>query len=95
MQNEVWVCNGQEFKVGDKVRVMRQVESFDPDGMGEGIRWANEWIPAEDLDWKAMDGYLGLEFVIESIDSHGAVFETFEADGPSYAFPLKALDKVA
>lgn len=89
----VWICNGVEFKVGDKVRVVRQVESFDPNGMGNGVEWENTWCSA-DGDWKAMDGYLGLEFTIAEIESYGVTFET-DLDGLSYALPLAALEKVS
>lgn len=95
-----WVCNGVEFKVGDKVRVMRRVKDNDPDGMGEGIPWQNNWIAAE-TGWAGMDGFLGLTFEIEDITAEGATFvvaekyRKFVEHDAQYAFPLSCLDKVA
>ena len=84
-RKDVMVCNGVEFRPGDKVRVMRQVEESDPNGMGEGVPWDNCWVAD-------MDNYLGLEFTIMDIDTFGVMFYSDTHVG--YAFPLAALDKV-
>lgn len=83
MSRNTFVCNNVEFKVGDKVRVMREVETGDSNGMGEGQSWENSWE-------EGMTLCLGLEFEIENIYRDiGAEFK-----GGSYIFPLAALMKV-
>lgn len=92
MQAE-WIYNGVEFKVGDRVKVVSDAPTADPNGMGVGIEWENSWVHAEYLFGAAyphMDGYIGLEFVIEDIDETGVIFE--DGDGcVSYAFPLSCM----
>jgi hypothetical protein len=99
MQDQKWVVNGVEFGEGDKVKVARIEEDFAENGMGEGKKWNNTWAHAVGSTWLGMDGYLGLEFVIASLDDVGVYFELPEgfadADYGSFAFPLTALDLVA
>lgn len=82
-----WISNGQEFKIGNIVRVMRQAETDAPDGMGEGRQWDNSYH-------EAMDAYLGLTFEIADISEQGVEFAT-EHDGCSFLFPLTSLDFIA
>jgi len=86
-----WICNGVEFKEGDRVRVVSQEVDDAEDGMGTGCQWENAWIHDDLSGDKGMDAYLGLEFTIEEITVHGA---TFESTSISYGFPLTALEKV-
>lgn len=75
-----WVCNGIEFTVGDKVRVLREYDSAEKgDGMGTGCVFSNSWAPG-------MDKEIGKEFTIRSIDSTGVSFK--EA---GYGWPLCVL----
>lgn len=85
MAQQQWFVNGVEFNVGDKVRVMRQVESFDPNGMGDGVEWENTWVDD-------MDRFLGLEFEISDFSPEGV---DLSEETCFYLFPLTALDKVA
>jgi hypothetical protein len=87
-----WILNGVEYRVGNVVRVMRQVEDYDPNGMGDGMEWDNTWIASDGEDL-GMDEYLGLSFEIAEISEEGVFFEG--ADACSYAFPLASLDKIA
>jgi hypothetical protein len=83
MAQKQWLVNGVEFKAGDRVRVMRQIETNDENGMGDGVEWENNWVDE-------MDKYLGLEFEILDISPEGAdISKTC-----FYLFPLAALDKV-
>lgn len=92
-----WAIDGQEFQVGNVVRVMRQVEDFDPNGMGEGFAWDNTWV-GFDSDSSAataegMNKYLGMTFVIADISLEGVEFEG--ASNLSFLFPLSSLQYVA
>lgn len=99
MQQAVWTNDGVTFQVGDVVRVVRMVESFDPNGMGSGKKWDNTWA-GSCLNQAGMDGYFGLEFTISDINEQGVFFEIPEnLEGTEYTiggygFPLKALEIV-
>jgi hypothetical protein len=83
-----------EFREGDRVKVVRFEENLAPNGMGEGIEWDNTWVNARYEDNGTinlnMDGYFGIEFVINHIDQSGVEFE----NDLGYAFPLSSLEKV-
>lgn len=83
MSDKKWICNGVEFKVGDKVKIVRKVASHCGNGMGEGVEWENIWE-------MSMDNYIG---EIATIDYIGYAGVSFEEGG--YGWPLSALEKVA
>lgn len=99
-----WEYNGVEFNPGDRVKVVRLEHDAAPNGMGSGIQWDNNWIGREkDADGNTvvdgMDGAIGHEFVINTIDERGVIFTDFveqELDfEPSlYAYPLSVLEKM-
>jgi hypothetical protein len=67
-----------KFKIGDRVKVVRRVESQ------EG--WNNSWN-------KSMDSYLGKQYVIDNIDSSfGISFES--ESSPVYRFPSDSLELI-
>lgn len=82
-----YTLNGQTFVAGNVVRVMRQAETGEANGMGEGVKWENSYH-------EAMDRYLGMTFVIADIGAEGVEFET-EHEGYSFLFPLSSLDWIA
>lgn len=82
-----WISNGQEYKIGNIVRVMRQAETGETDGMGEGQDWDNSYE-------EKMDAYLGLTFEIADICEQGVEFAT-EHNGCSFLFPLTSLEWIA
>lgn len=92
MSGKAWICNGVEFKEGDRVRVMRQEEDYAENGMGNGRAWCNNWVGENDEGEKGMDAYLGLEFEIAEITSCGAIFVSPEI---GYAFPLTSLERIS
>lgn len=74
--------NGTLYAVGDKVRIERKVDTQDPDGMGAGKPWTNQWV-------ENMDEYLGREGTLAIVTSVGV---RINIDGRTgYSFPLKAL----
>lgn len=88
---EQWVYNGVEFREGDRVKIVRDAEDYDPNGMGAGVTWKNGWIHTQKDDglvYPHMDGYIGLEFEIEFITEHGAFFT---AEDNSFGFPLSCM----
>jgi hypothetical protein len=92
-----WIVAGQEFAVGNVVRVMRQVEDADPNGMGDGVKWENNWVgfygEAGDNTPYGMNKCLGMSFVIEDIEPEGVTFEG--AGELSFLFPLAAFDFIS
>lgn len=81
-----WIYNGVEFQIGDRVKVVRDAEDGDPNGMGAGRSWNNGWIHAEN-GYQLMDGYIGLEFEVADIDEHGVFF----SEDHTYGFPLSCM----
>jgi hypothetical protein len=75
-----WECDGVRFKVGDKVKIVRKVETHDKNGMGLGREWKNCWNPA-------MDGLIGESGKIGNITDQGAW-----VDDVSYYWPLSSLE---
>jgi len=76
------------LKVGDKVRVVRKVESYDVHGMGHGIMWRAKW-PSD------MDSAIGREFTVDSVDSvKSGNGVTLRHNNWNYNFPLSALELV-
>jgi hypothetical protein len=71
----------QEFKIGDRVKVVRQVPSNDPNGMGSGLQWCNSWIDS-------MDKFIGKEGVITYVDNLCGIGIGL------YSFPSAALELV-
>lgn len=69
-----------DIQVGDVVVVARMVKSNDPNGMGLGEKWDNQW-------YYKMDAYIDKQFTISIIDSYGARFE----NDVKYGFPLTSL----
>lgn len=53
-----------KFKIGDKVKVVRKVETHSFDGMGEGIEWGNSWT-------SKMNDSIGKTFIIRSYYPQG------------------------
>jgi hypothetical protein len=91
-----WILNGTEFAIGNVVRVMRQVQQDDPNGMGDGVAWNNNWVGIDDDNScgpVGMNKHLGGTFVIADICDEGVEFEG--ADEVSFLFPLASLDKIA
>lgn len=75
--------NGTTFKIGDKVRIERKVESYSKNGMGEGKHWEAVWNDH-------MHRQVGAEGVIVSLSpSTGAKVEIEGMLGWNY--PLSAL----
>jgi hypothetical protein len=72
-----------EFKVGDKVRVARKVETDDPNGMGEGKPWDNAWV-------SEMSYLIGSVAEVEEIDPALGVI----LSGSYYLYPLAALELI-
>ena len=68
-----------EFKVGDKVKIVREIPTDDPNGMGEGKKWDNSWNPL-------MSNEIGATSTITRIAPHGAQLE----DGLRWWWPLAA-----
>jgi hypothetical protein len=95
--NKQWIVAGQEFAVGNVVRVMRQVEDLDPNGMGDGVAWPNTWVgfygEAGDNTPYGMNKCLGMSFVIADISEEGVEFEG--AGELSFLFPLACLDFIS
>jgi hypothetical protein len=52
----------QEFKIGDKVKIVKKIPSRDINGMGVGEVWSNTWT-------KEMDDYIGKEGIIAYVDN--------------------------
>lgn len=78
-----WEYNGVEFKSGHKVMVMSLPITDDPNGMGVGKKWFNNF--QED-----MIKYLLNIYEIDFIDQEGVHF--VEPDGVAYfSFPLNVL----
>lgn len=86
MQADVWMYNGVEFKVGDRVKVVSDAESLDPNGMGVGVKWENTWAGSCG-EYLHMDGYIGLEFEIADISELGVFF----SDDFTFGFPLSCM----
>lgn len=76
-----WTYNGVEFKVGDKVKIVRQVESLAIGGMGDGKAWKNSWA-------SSMSDSIGNVAEITSISILGAKLST-----ACFGWPLAALEK--
>lgn len=78
-----------ELKVGDRVKVVRKVEGYHPDGMGPGEEWLNSWIPS-------MDDAIGKTATIVEIDLvTGYSLRSDELScWDDYDFPLLALERV-
>lgn len=92
-----WIVGEQEFQVGNVVRVMRQVEDFDPNGMGNGVAWENTWVgiggEAGDNSPVGMNKMLGMTGIIEDIAAEGV---EFEGSGQlSYLYPLASFDFIS
>ena len=86
---EQWIYNGVEFKVGDRVKVVSDAVTNDPNGMGAGVEWNNCWVHATNEDGylqMGMDGFISMEFEIHDIDEHGVYFSE-----ESYGFPLSCM----
>lgn len=87
----VWVYNGVEFNIGDRVRVVRFEQDKAPNGMGEGVAWGNTWQDT-------MDQAIGFEFEVFEIDPElGVLFcPLVDCDFPAadYGYPLSVLQKV-
>jgi hypothetical protein len=73
----------QEFKIGDRVKVVRQVPSNDPNGMGSGLPWHNSWNDC-------MDGFIGEEGVIEDFGQYNSGVNL----GGCFNFPISSLELV-
>jgi hypothetical protein len=83
-----WVYDGVEFNSGDRVMVAGFTDSFDPNGMGEGVKWFNVW---ED----EMNDAIFHEFEINHISEEGVCFVDIEGYTSSmYMFPLSVLKKI-
>ena len=82
LENVQLLVEETPFKVGDKVKVVRKVDGYDPNGMGKGKTWKNSWQTN-------MQEVIGREFVVEDIRESGVYFV-----GYSFGFPITALEKV-
>lgn len=83
-----WICKGVEFKVGDKVKVVRSCKRHDRDGMGDGVEWLNSWVDE-------MNTIIGKEVIIKSIEREGVRFISVEGVDIECSYPLKSLDKIS
>jgi hypothetical protein len=70
----------QEFKIGDRVKVVRKVPSNDPDGMGIGCIWGDNWIDE-------MDEAIGMSGVVEWFCTRSRGIDI----GLGYNFPSSSL----
>jgi hypothetical protein len=73
----------QEFKIGDRVKVVRKVPSNDPNGMGCGLQWCNSWNDS-------MDEFIGKEGVID----HFVPYNSGANLGGCFSFPISSLELV-
>lgn len=72
-----------DISVGSKVKIVREVKSNDPDGMGEGKEWRNSWT-------YRMSEALGKEGIVEFISGRTGV----RIAGIPFSYPLAALELV-
>lgn len=75
-----WTFNGVEFKVGDKVKIVRKVEGK-YGGMGHGKDWHNSWV-------STMTRSIGKTDEITDITDNGVSLK-----GEGFGWPLAALEK--
>jgi hypothetical protein len=78
-----WIYNGVEFKVGDRVKVVRKVASFAHHGMGNDLEWDNSWVEPE------MCSELGVTGKVTPISRRGVCVNEL-----GFGYPLAALEKV-
>lgn len=75
-----WTFNGVEFKVGDKVKIVRKVQTK-VNGMGFGKDWRNGWV-------SSMTYSIGNIAEITKINDTGVRLK-----GEGFGWPLAALEK--
>lgn len=86
--NEQWISGGVEFKKGDLVKIMCNVSDEHPDGMGQGVVWANIWCDR-------MNEAFGRLFTIDFIDATGVHFEVQDDDPVTwYGYPLRCMENM-
>lgn len=95
MKNDVWECNGQEFRAGDTVKIVRVEQDFAPDGMGEGVEWENNWVEStgfsDTFAFANMNYGVGKTYEIADIDETGAYFIEDEEHNNRFGYPLSVL----
>lgn len=77
-----YFLQGEEVKIGDKLRIVKESVRRDPDGMGEGVLWTNGWT-------SDMSNEIGKIGTVKSIDSHGVNFKEM-----NYGWPLSACERL-